>query len=454
MSRVAKYKKIEHKKIKHVETYEKNLKEYVFQRKIYNASNAEIIEMIFSKELTSKTHLFRGDDRIKFFDNLIRKVYERNIEDFLLTLKNMLLHIAKVSETFFVEGDNLKILTTIAQLKSDFLRPIEAWKPKSRNRFKQIFELLRHLFAKFEVPEFLDKGFINAEIDSVTLFLNIGKGESFKKFELAPEIVLNKKIYHFILSTPANFTFFEAFRRAQILSMGGSEKLVSNILASRLRNIQKRTTLAEKLNGGNKEEFWATVIQFFIAQPMFDYDHVTQIIDYIEHKKFNYEVIRGVTVPPEQPNFTIKGRTIQALLRQTEEWHQHLARTTTKYRNNVRTWKGVPIADFEINLTTGNKYQIVQLTTQSELTAEGSDMRHCVASYAHSCANGNTSIWSLRHVTNHGISYKRMVTVELENRIKQIVQIRGKNNRKAEQFELNILQHWVAKEGLSFSRYA
>lgn len=456
MARVAKYLEREQVETENALKYKRSVEHYVIQKKVNSATNAEKIGMIFSKELKN-THLFLQSDNPQFWEDLIRHINDnRKSLDYLNTLKENLICIANVSDTFFIEKDSLKLVYNITQLQNDFIRPIKDWKPKSRNRFKQMHELLRHLFAKFDVPEFLDAGFVKGELESISLFMNIGQGKSFKDFEFTPNITLNKKTYHHLLSTPADYTFFEAFRRAQILSIGGSEKLVHNILGSKLKTLQR-----------NQEDFWITVIQFFIAQPMFDYDHVGPIIDYIANKKYATRFENGRNLPPEQPGFSIKGRTIQALLRQTEEWHDRLAiiarqqeiiarqnRRNQTYtytpRPTVTSWAKFRLPNFHYK-NNEKAYNIIQYSSTSELMQEGADMRHCVGSYAYSCSTGGTSIWSLR-VTEKG-EMKKLLTIELNNRTSQIVQIRGRGNRKAEVSEMNIVNRWAMDQGLQVSKY-
>jgi hypothetical protein len=53
-------------------------------------------------------------------------------------------------------------------------------------------------------------------------------------------------------------------------------------------------------------------------------------------------------------------------------------------------------------------------------------MRHCVASYAQSCALGHSSIWTMELRTRAGV--EKHQTIEL-TRDRFIVQCRGKQNR-------------------------
>lgn len=449
MAKVAKYLLIEEQKQKSVRDYEKSLHRYVSQRKISNASNEELVNMIFDKKLRT-TSDFLNSDNPRFWSELMSRVSNVKSIELLNNLKKILLHVARVSDSFFDEIENLKTLFAVAQLETDYIRPIETWKPKTRNRFKQCHSLIRHLFAKYEVPEFLDKGFSTSNLETITLFISIGQGKSFKEYEFKPNIVLNKKTYHHLFTTPENYEFFEAFRRAQVLSLGGNERLVDCVLGSFLRRGQNT------VKGHKKEEFWVTVIQFFINQGMFDYSHVRQILDYIDAMKYKSVVENQRIIPPPMPDFEIKGRTIAALIRNTEDWHEHLAKTAPKYKFkkvNYNSWKPYDLKDFRVTLTNSHVYEIVQYTTAHELALEGSEMNHCVSTYARSCAEGSISIWSLRQVLNKGISHKKYLTIELDNVSKKIVQIRGKSNRSANAYEMSIINLWSSKENITFGRY-
>ena len=69
-------------------------------------------------------------------------------------------------------------------------------------------------------------------------------------------------------------------------------------------------------------------------------------------------------------------------------------------------------------------------------------MKHCVFSYSVKIEAGTTSIWSLR------LGPERMLTVEVTNTTREIVQFRGKLNRSATASEIAILRIWAAQNGL------
>ena len=220
----------------------------------------------------------------------------------------------------------------------------------------------------------------------------------------------------------------------------------------------------------DKEEFGLLMIKFFVDNPMIAPEKVGPIIDYVYNEKYTQDrIIRDendlfIRHESSSPNFSFKGRNPDTLLRQTEEWHEELNRINrardranrtygTRSYSPPKKWARVNIGNY--SASSGGKenkkiYTITQLTTYDELSEEGREMKHCVASYASSCASGSCSIWSLK-IAQKGVALKRMVTIELKNN--NIAQVRGKCNRKADASENNIIADWASREGLRVSRW-
>jgi hypothetical protein len=127
----------------------------------------------------------------------------------------------------------------------------------------------------------------------------------------------------------------------------------------------------------------------------------------------------------------MKGRTLEALLRRMEEWHETLARLGKKAR---QTWSPSGIEPLErverdrLSAATCH-WRIVEITESVALAEEGQIMRHCVRSYQDACVKGQTSIWSLRLTLSDDRTPRRLLTIEVNNHRRAIVQVRGKCNR-------------------------
>ena len=148
------------------------------------------------------------------------------------------------------------------------------------------------------------------------------------------------------------------------------------------------------------DEFWLSVLRFFIANPLLDTRHYGPIVDYIWHKKYENRMVfveRGVAREegPEQPNFSMHGRTPDTLLRQVEEWHKRLGRESRGVNLN---WIKSKFNEFRYTVGQTKSrnmeiWTIRELLNSNELIAEGRAQHNCVASYARSCFTGVTSIW-------------------------------------------------------------
>jgi hypothetical protein len=114
------------------------------------------------------------------------------------------------------------------------------------------------------------------------------------------------------------------------------------------------------------------------------------------------------------------------------------------------------------------KWTVSEVMTQKDLSAEAQEMRHCVMSYAKRLNQGHTSIWSLQLQVGHR-SPKRVMTIAVDNKRKEIRQHRGKfnahpmgdlpgemrwqkldqNDRVYLQGSEKIVEMWAKQEGLS-----
>jgi len=338
-------------------------------------------------------------------------------------------------------------LLALARHSRRWLRPVRDWKPLTRNARRQFASLARHLFAQWPIPSFMDsvwfRGNDRGAAQQQEWFLHLGQGKNIRTADLP--LPYTKRMAHHFMLAPSDFTVESALRWGQIHGLGGTCRLVRAIIGTRLG-----TTFHEN-------EFWTTVLQFFIANPMLDLAHVGPIIDYLHHQRFvAQDVIIGPGVVarrgPPQPNLTMKGRTPASLLRQVDAWHRTLARI----EQPKAEWPPSGIDSFEF-MEGGEKggnlriWTIRELLSTKALVAEGRKMKHCVATYAHSCANGTCSIWTLEVDTFEGRS--KMLTIEVLIGSRMICQARGKCNMLAGEKHLGILRRWAEQAGLSLAKY-
>lgn len=341
----------------------------------------------------------------------------------------------------------VEALLALARHWSDWLRPVEDWRPRTHNVRRQFASLARHLLARYPVPAFLDAvWFQGSRAEAVRQqhwFVHLGRGENLRTADLP--LAYTKKMAHHFMQAPSDFSIEAALRWGQILALGGNVRLVQAVAATRL--------------GGcfTHDEFWTTMLRFFIEHPMLDPARIGPIIDYIHHQKFVSQevfVAPGVVerrLPP-QPNFTMKGRTPASLLRQVEAWHLMLARQ----EQPKAEWSPSGIAEFEFveGSEQGGSLKIwtlKELLSTKTLFAEGRTMKHCVATYARSCARGECSIWTLEVESFDG--RRKVLTVEVNLRTRVICQARGKCNIEPGEKHRGILRRWAEQARLTLASY-
>jgi hypothetical protein len=156
---------------------------------------------------------------------------------------------------------------------------------------------------------------------------------------------------------------------------------------------------------------------------------------------------------PEQPNFSMNGRTPNTLLLQVENWHRRLGKES---RGENLKWAKSKYADFrhiEGRAASRNMkvWTIRELLSSKELIAEGREQCHCVATYARSCVSKQTSIWTMDVQATQ--ARQKLLTIELHHPTKTIRQVRGLRNRMATNGEMDVVRRWAHKEGLSIASY-
>lgn len=327
--------------------------------------------------------------------------------------------------------------------RGQWLQTYDNWRPTTHNAAKQFSSLVRHLVAGYPVPLFMDQAWFRIGKSANVYrnwFVHLGAGKNIRTADLP--VPMTKLMAHHMMLAPNNYSIEDAIRWGQIHALGGNRNLTEAVMGTRIGE-----TFANN-------EFWLLVFKFFIANPMLDRVHVGPIIDFLNHQKFETQEVLGhdgqtYLEPPPQPNLSMRGRTVETILAQVEQWHVRLGRA------HYSAVTAFPPSGFkELALEAGrdgkNLWTIKELLSGSQLRAESKAMRHCVASYERSCATGNCSIWALELRTSFGVEKRQ--TVEVSKR-GEIVQSRGKFNRLPTFSEFEILKTWASYAGLRIAPY-
>ncbi|MEQ9440624.1 MAG: PcfJ domain-containing protein [Cyclobacteriaceae bacterium] len=320
-------------------------------------------------------------------------------------------------------------LFALSNHASAMVRAIKEWKRPSYSVEKQFISLVSHCFARYEVPLFFYQvWFDEKKSTQQQWFIDIGSGKSIRCARGLP-VRMTKKMAHIFLQAPEALTVEEALRWAQARSMGGGDRVAQAIAVSPLSRNEFR-----------EEVFWETVIRFFAQQPDEHAARVGEVIDYI------------AAVYRQNRDFTMKGRTWNALWRQTEAWHEQLNRERKLGGRYV--WERSGIGEREVKKGSRNKtktYTLVELCSSKELATEGRKMRHCVSSYAHVCFKQRCAIFSLR-VYEQGIAEETtLATIEVDLKQRRIVQAKARFNARISATAQQMMEKWATEEGLTIS---
>jgi hypothetical protein len=249
-------------------------------------------------------------------------------------------------------------------------------------------------------------------------YKHLGLGRNIRTADIP--LALTRRMAHEFSLAPDHYSVDMALRWGQVRGLGGSKELAAAIAATRLGR-----SFAH-------EDFWRTVVHFFVNHPELERMHINPIVDYLHQQRFEPpREFAGETGPP-QPNLSMKGRTPRSLLRQLAEWQARLRR---KKQERDYRWPRSPIGEFRLAVDAGTNeaeprsWTIRELLSTGEICREGEAMGHCVARYARACRWGLTSIWSMEW-GSPGRRH-RVLTIELDPNTRTIRQARRPARRQA-----------------------
>lgn len=184
-------------------------------------------------------------------------------------------------------------LIALSRRQDEWIRRPRAWRAQSYNARRQFTSLSRHLLARYPVPGFLDAAWMRSDEPSEQYrdwFIRIGSGQSLRG---APSpIVLTKRIVHHFLRAPASYGVEQAIRWGQIHALGGDRRLSDAVIETRLGQCFEH------------EDFWVSVIRFFVTFSWLDRVHVRPVVDYLQNQRFEPRdvfVARGAAARPAPP---------------------------------------------------------------------------------------------------------------------------------------------------------
>lgn len=339
----------------------------------------------------------------------------------------------------------LELISRVSGFKQSWLQPLRRYSWKEELQSDELaVHLPTFLFAHYPVPAFMERVFAEGDYLSMGWYIHLGRGKNIRK---APDLPfpMTKKMAHFFLESPDFNSVHKSLRYGQVLGYGGSEDLALAIIDSRMDYDPGRA------------DFWAEVIQWMVNHEPIHGDYVKMIISYIQERKFRRTRLASETEGIQihsvalDPEFSIKGRAYDKLLKSAIEWNWLKAQMGDHSRNTIAKEVG------DLFYFTGGgkkprvRYEIRPLLTAAEIIEEGRAMRHCVGTYAQEVGQNKTSIWSLTQTDTGSGKSQRLLTIEvLQDRT--IEEVRGASNRLATAFERTLLMRWASQEELSWEQ--
>lgn len=370
-------------------------------------------------------------------------------------------------------------LSQLARHHAHWVRPVEDWFPThhGRRQTRQFVELAEYLLARYDVPRCLHNAWFEPDDTEREIqqgwFIHVATGNNIRAADHLP-FRLTKRAAHLFGTSRTSSPPLIALRDAQVHAIGT------------FKHFSWALTHNEHIFGREQADFWTSVVQFVLNNPMLERNYIWPIIDYIHHQKFVPQRIPQtdgsfVDGPPAHPNFSVKGRSMNRLVREVDDWH---ATITGEESEKVKEWDPCGIDSLELEeqneeLKCGVRWTVEELCTSSLLYLEGRRLHHCVGSYTRRCVDGDAAIFSIRAqpIVELGPDEEEpekthVLTIALDPKKRQVTQARGKFNlrpdgklsrskaRKTEKGpyltllreSARIMALWRSQEGIGFTQ--
>lgn len=352
--------------------------------------------------------------------------------------------------------DHTEIMNMISQFMcaSKFVREPVEWKSQSYNLERQIISFIKHVYCKYPVPSFMFEIFFNnnknvypvyANVNNIRnqirqnhsfvderkyfdWFLTIAGGGSFAK---KTKGTLTKKEAHIFLNAPKNNTIKENLWYARCKAEGLNETMTMACI--------KRFFNDHNVTFGT--EFWNDFIRLLKREEKrANLAIVSDVVDFLRSKH------------RENPQWSLKGRTLQSLIKHSNYWHRLMQ--MKRFGDQNLRWSGIDIPDWSWKEHKKSKtvWRVTQLLSSKELFAEGRKMRHCVASYGYRCVDGMSFIFTLTSGLEGFQQDEKHCTIEI-NKNKKLIQARSRLNGSVKNIASNVLLKWMSAHNIKYEKY-
>lgn len=338
----------------------------------------------------------------------------------------------KISYESFVDNFlyGTRSYNLIRNYRTKFIRSPKDWKPSKKSVNSLIIDLIQHLFVKYSYPSFFNYLFsttnrgrqpeLNYEQNFYfDWFLTIAQGQSIYK-EIFQYYGLTKRESHYFLKAPG---FIKSPQDSLLFSIIRAE--VKDNKTKEYFDLFKSAYIPRNYIE-HKDFFYLKAFKFFCRQDIGDLKTCyTEIVDYLFRSNIN------------RSEFSFKNRTLNSIKQLSNTWHiqQMLVKHAGKFEwesfREETTWNS---DEYKLEY---RGWRCVELTTSDDLIKEGRQMHHCVASYARSCFQGYSHIYSFY---NPYISERYTIEV---GQFGSIVQIRAAYNQPPSKLATKVIRLWA-----------
>lgn len=383
-------------------------------------SNHEHIYLLSMKFNYSAVIPKLSADKTRVFNQFLKIILNQNLN---YIFRYSILELFNIFQIYLLKPELFKNLNIPKnELKLPPIPTIIATNNNKYNYYISLGNLLNHLSqTSFVFPIAFIQKYLNLNNEQKIIFFNILKGQSVRKQSL-PFTMSRKAEHIFIIqkTIDKNTTIYEEAVIAEYLSKG-----VEYSYALRASSLLTR----------NKDEN-NYYIHIFISlyKRGFSKDYIQETYDYMKVNQFF-----------ETNNKSFKTKTIINIIRDVEQYHEEHLTHNSKSINKIQNIKFAQDANTKEITIDDNSYEFVPLQSSKDLFIEGAIMKHCVYNYVPECITGEV-IYSLRKKTMN--NKERLLTIEVDNN-NRVIQIRGEHNRKPRPHEMEVIQLWAKKSGVS-----
>jgi len=298
------------------------------------------------------------------------------------------------------------------------------WKPREKSGWKLFTSFIRHTFVQYDVPEsFYNLLYFHQTmaLDVVlTLFDTAAKGQRIGNLGLngIGGVYLTRQMSHQLMNLRFS-NLWEALRYVQITGQGGSHQLASAFCQK--YQLHQAFTFDVQM---------VRMLGFFARQTTGDVEQLEKILLWL------------LACFPDGNVPDLRRRSIASLQREMDQFHHDalLAKKATVEAYVPSGFQPTTFREVEEGGLILNTFELVEISGDKQLLAEGRAMKHCVFTYRDDVLKGETSIWSIR---KNGF---RLATIEVANQLKSLIQVKRKCNASADAETKKYVLKWAEQE--------